>query len=137
MPRDQVYRRQKYKAKIDGTVAEMRVDAYGSDMKTLHRTITEILVAKEETAKTSILEPAGVETSAIPVYLNAMREFCKCSRNFTAATRNNKCYSILIRYRDKGLTLRLLYKLAMLCDCYPAGYYEYAPTGYWDPEGGP
>jgi hypothetical protein len=125
MVRDQTWRRAKYKAKLDGTVSEMRVDAYGDDMKSLHRTITAVLVAKEEEAKTKILEPAGVETSQIPFYLNAMREFCRTCRNWTSATRDNKCYSILLRYRDKGLRQNLLYKLAAMCGCYPSGYQYY------------
>ena len=125
MVRDQVYRRKKYEAKIDGTVAELRIDAYGNDMVTLHTSITALLVEKEEEAKVQILEPAGVATSEIPFYLNAMREFCKCTRNFTSRTRDDKCYSILLRYRDKGLRLNLLYQLAALCGCYPLGYEYY------------
>jgi len=126
MVRDQQWRRKKYEAKTDGTVSELRIDAYGDSMKTLHAAITTILVEKEEQAKSTILEPAGVTTSEIPFYLNAMREFCKCCRNFTSYTRDNKCYDILLRYRDKGLISSLLYKLAILCGCYPTGY-EY----YW------
>lgn len=103
----------------------MRVDAYGDDMVTLHTAITAQLVEKEELAKTSILEPNGVTTSEIPFYLNSMREFCKCSRNFTSVTRNNKCYHILLRYRDKGLLNNLLVQLAAICDCDLWGYYEY------------
>ena len=125
MVRDQSWRRKKYEAKIDGAVAELRVDAYGSDMKALHSAITTILVQREEEAKVQILEPAGVPTSEIPFYLNSMREFCKCCRNFTSTTRDNKCYNILAQYRDKGLQVGLLYQLAMLCGCYPAGYEYY------------
>jgi len=126
MVRDQIWRRKKFEAKTDGTVSELRVDAYGEKMKELHRNITTVLVAKEEAAKTTILEPAGIPTSEVPFYLNSMREFCKCCRNFTSVTRDNKCYDILLRYRDKGLRNNLLYKLAMLCGCYPAGYEYYA-----------
>ena len=125
MVRDQVYRRKKYKAKIDGAVAELRVDAYGPEMKTLHRSITSTLVQHEEHVKSEILEPAGVPTSMIPFYLNAMREFCKTSRNFTSVTRDNKCYSILCTYRDKDLQIALLYRMATYCGCYPAGYEYY------------
>lgn len=125
MVRDQAFRRKKYEAKIDGTVAELRIDAYGSRMKTEHTAITSLLVTREEQAKQQILEPAGVPTSEIPFYLNSMREFCKCCRNFTSVTRDNKCYNILAQYRDKGLRVDLLYRLAMLCGCYPAGYEYY------------
>jgi len=125
MVRHQVWRRRKYEAKTDPAVAEIRVDSYGEEMKTLHRSITSILVAHEEAVKQTILEPAGVGTAEMPFYLNAMREFCKTSRNFTSTTRNNKCYDILCAYRDKGLRVDLLYKLAMHCECYPAGYEYY------------
>jgi len=125
MPRDHVYRRLKYAAKLDGTIHEIRVDAYGANMAELHEAITAVLVAREEQAKADILEPAGVPTSEMPVYINAMREFCKCCRNFTSATRDNKCYSILLDYRDKGLLIGLLYKLAAMCGCYPEGYGYY------------
>ena len=125
MVRDQIWRRKKYEAKIDGTVAELRIDAYRADMVTLHSAITTTLVTYEERAKTEILEPAGVATSEIPFYLNSMREFCKCCRNFTSVTRDDKCYSILCTYRDKGLRVDLLYRLAMLCGCYPRGYEYY------------
>ena len=125
MVRDQKWRRKKYEAKIDGTVAEIRTDAYRDTQVALHTSITSILVQREEEAKTTILEPAGVPTSEIPFYLNAMREFCKCSRNFTSTTRNNKCYNILLQYRDKGLQIGLLYKLAAMCGCYPEGYGYY------------
>jgi len=125
MVRDQIWRRKKYEAKIDGTVAELRTDAYRDTQVALHTSITSILVQNEEKAKTTILEPAGVPTSEIPFYLNAMREFCKCCRNFTSTTRNNKCYNILLQYRDKGLLIELLYKLAAMCGCYPEGYEYY------------
>lgn len=129
MVRDQTYRRRKYEAKIDGNVFERRIEKYGDSMKTYYghptQGITALMVAKEEQAKTTILEPAGVTTSEIPFYLNAMREFCKCCRNFTSLTRNNKCYNILLQYRDKGLRVDILYKLAALCGCYPEGYGYY------------
>lgn len=125
MVRDQIWRRKKYEAKTDGTVSELRIDAYGAAMRTEHASITSILVTREEQAKVQVLEPAGVATSEIPFYLNSMREFCKCCRNFTSNTRDNKCYNILAQYRDKGLRVNLLYQLAMLCGCYPAGYEYY------------
>lgn len=125
MVREQQWRRKKYEAKIDGTVAELRTDAYRDDQVSLHTAITSILVQREEEAKVQILEPAGVPTSEIPFYLNSMREFCKCCRNFTSVTRDNKCYNILLQYRDKGLQIALLYQLAALCGCYPEGYGYY------------
>ena len=125
MVREQQYRRRKYEAKIDGTVAELRVDAYRDAMVEEYTGITSGMVTREEQAKQGILEPAGVGTAEMPFYLNAMREFCKCCRHFTSITRNNKCYNILLQYRDKGLTVSLLYKLAMLCGCYPLGYEYY------------
>jgi hypothetical protein len=125
MVRDQLARRKKYEAKLDGSVAEIRTDAYRSRMVDLHEAMTTILVQREEQAKTQILEPAGIPTSEIPFYLNAMREFCKCCRNFTSTTRDNKCYNILAQYRDKGLEVAPLYQLAMLCGCYPQGYEYY------------
>lgn len=111
---------------MDGTVAEIRTDAYRTEMINLHTAITIIMVDQEIQAKEEILEPAGVGTAEMPFYLNAMREFCKCTRNFTSITMNNKCYNILLRYRDKGLVIGLLYQLAGLCGCYPEGY------GYYD-----
>lgn len=125
MVRDQLARRKKYEAKLDGAVAEIRTDAYRSRMIALHTAITSTLVQQETQAKTTILEPAGVPTSEIPFYLNALREFCKCCRNFTSTTRDNKCYNILAGYRDKNLRLDMLYQLAMLCGCYPQGYEYY------------
>jgi len=125
MVRDQIYRRRKYEAKADGTIAEMRIDAYGEWMVKEHTSITSVLVQKEEEAKGLILEPAGVSTSEMPFYLNAMREFCSICRHFTSHTRDDECYNVLLRYRDKGLVLTLLYKLAALCGCYPTGYEYY------------
>jgi len=125
MVREQIWRRKKYEAKLDGAVSELRTDAYGDKQAELYTAITTILVEKETQAKTDILEPAGVATSEIPFYLNSMREFCKCSRSFTSTTRDNKCYDILLRYRDKGLEISLLYRLAALCGCYPPGYGYY------------
>jgi hypothetical protein len=125
MVRKQQYRRKKYELKLDGTVAELRTDAYRDAQVELHTSITSVLVQKEIEAKSTILEPAGVPTSEMPFYLNAMREFCKCCRNFTSTTRNNKCYDILLQYRDKGLQIGLLYKLAAMCGCYPEGYGYY------------
>ena len=125
MVREQQFRRRKYKAKTDATVSELRTDAYRDDMVPLYSAITTVLVQREEQAKTQILEPAGVPTSEMPFYLNSMREFCKCCRNFTSVTRDNKCYNILLQYRDKGLRVELLYRLAMLCGCYPEGYEYY------------
>ena len=94
MVRDQHWRRKKYEAKIDGTVAQLRIDAERDDMIDAHTGITVTMVQQEEQAKTTILEPNGVTTSVMPFYLNAMREFCKCSREFTSVTRTNKCYGI-------------------------------------------
>ena len=125
MVREQQYRRRKYEAKTDAIAAELRTDAYRADMVTQYTAMASILVEKEEQAKTQILEPAGVPTSEMPFYLNSMREFCKCCRNFTSVTRDNKCYNILLQYRDKGLRIEMLYQLAMLCGCYPAGYEYY------------
>jgi len=125
MVREQIWRRKKYEAKLDGDVAEIRTTDYRSDMVDLHTAITTILVQREEQAKTQILEPAGIPTSEIPFYLNSMREFCKCCRNFTSVTRDNKCHNILLQYRDKNLQIAILYKLAMLCGCYPEGWQYY------------
>ena len=125
MVRDQIYRRKKYEAKTDGDVAELRLDKYRDQMIELYKDITPEMVAAEIKAKTEILEPAGVATSELPFYLNSMREFCKCCRDFTSVTRDDKCYNILLQYQDKGLRVDLLYKLAMMCGCYPTGYEYY------------
>jgi len=125
MVRNQLARRRKYEAKLSGDVSEIRTDAYRSRMVNEYTTITALMVQRETQAKTLILEPAGIPTSEIPFYLNAMREFCKCCRNFTSTTKNNKCYNILAQYRDKNLRVDMLYRLAMLCGCYPAGYEYY------------
>lgn len=143
MVREQIWRRKKYEAKLDGTVAERRIEDYGKYMKDLHRSITSTLVVNEELAKTTILEPAGVATSIMPFYLNAMREFCRVCRTFTCQpipdgphitncpSRDNECYNVWCRYKDKGLNSTLLIKLAGMCGCYPLGYgyyVEYDPN---------
>lgn len=133
MVRNQTYRRKKYEAKTDGDIMEKRIDAYGDAMKQHYSvdivaegmTMTELLVSKEEAAKTTVLEPAGVPTSEIPFYLNFLRESCKTARNFSSVTRDNKVYSLILEYRDKGLNIALLYKLAAICGCYPEGYGYY------------
>jgi hypothetical protein len=125
MVRDQTYRRKKYEAKTDGDISEKRTDAYRDDMVSLQTSITVLLVQKEEDAKTLVLEPAGVPTSEIPFYLNFMRQACKTARNFSSLTKDNKVYSLILEYRDKGLNIALLYKLAALCGCYPEGYGYY------------
>ena len=125
MVRDQIWRRKKYEAKTDGDVAELRLDKYKAQMYELYKDITPLMVEQEIKAKTTILEPAGIATSEIPFYLNAMREFCKCCRQFSSTTRNNKCLCILLQYNDKGLRIDLLYRLAMMCGCYPEGYEYY------------
>lgn len=125
MVRDEYYRRKKYEAKIDGTVIEDRIDQYGSEMKTAHAAMQTILVDKEEDAKAQILEPAGVPVNMIPFYLDAMREFCRISRNFSSTTKQNEGYNSYIRWRTKGLESNLLVLLANLCDIDLWAYYEY------------
>jgi len=125
MVRSQLYRRKKFEAKVDGAVAEDRIDQYGATMKTLHATMQTILVEKETDAKTQILEPAGVAVNIIPFYLNAMREFCRISRNFTSITRQNEAYNAFERWKVKGLNSNLLVQLAALCDIDLWAYYQY------------
>ena len=125
MVRDQIYRRKKYEAKTDGDVAELRLDKYRAQMVKLYKEVTPEMVEQEKLAKTTILEPAGIATSELPFYLNAMREFCKCCKDFTSTTRDDKCYCILLQYRDKGLRIDMLYALAQMCGCYPTGYEYY------------
>ncbi|GAJ05630.1 unnamed protein product, partial [marine sediment metagenome] len=108
MVRPNLWRRKKFKAKIDGSVHEKRTDAYRTTQVALHTAITTILVEKEIEAKTLILEPAGVPVNEMPFYLNAMREFCKCSRNFTSLTRQNECINIYAEYVEKGLRNNLV-----------------------------
>lgn len=125
MVRDEVYRRKKFAAKIDGTVIEDRIDQYGPSMVTAHTAMQSILVEKEEAAKTTILEPAGVTVNMIPFYLDAMRCFCRISRNFTSTTKNNEGYNWFTLFRTKGLDSNLLVLLANLCDIDLWAYYEY------------
>jgi len=119
------WRKLKYKAKIDGPVAEKRIDAYGDYMKTSHRTMQTILVSAEEKAKSEILEPAGVPVNQIPFYLNAMREFCRISRNFTSNTKQNEGYKTYERWKAKGLDSNLLVLLANMCNIDLWAYYQY------------
>ena len=123
--RSQMWRRAKFKAKIDGPVAETRFNAYATPAKTLHQTMQEILVPAEEAAKTQILEPAGVPSNEIPFYLDAMREFCRICRNFTDQTRRNECYNTYQRWLSKGLVSNLLILLANQCGCDLWEYYYY------------
>jgi len=123
--RNQFFRRKKFEAKIDGSVAETRFDAYATPAKTLHQTMQEILVPHEEAAKTNILEPAGVPTNEIPFYLDAMREFCRVCRNFTSLSRSNECYNVYQRWLSKTLNSNLLILLANQCGCDLWAYYQY------------
>jgi len=125
MVREQHYRRKKFEAKVDGAVAEDRIDQYGSTMKQLHSDMQDILVPKEISAKEDILEPAGVSVNMIPFYLNAMREFCRISRNFKSITRQNEAYNSFERWKVKGLNSNLLVQLAALCDIDLWAYYQY------------
>jgi len=125
MVRKEQYRRLKFEGKIDGSVAEDRIDQYGSFMVSSHSTIQLILVAKEEQAKTEILEPAGVSVNMIPFYLDAMREFCRISRNFTGQTKQNEGYNSYERWKTKGLDSNLLVQLAAMCDIDLWAYYQY------------
>jgi len=123
--RNQMWRRAKFKAKIDGSVAETRFNAYATPAKTLHQTMQEILVPHEQNAKVNILEPAGVATNEIPFYLDSMREFCRVSRNFTSQSKSNECYNVYERWRSKGLNSNLLVLLANQCGCDLWAYYQY------------
>jgi len=123
--RNQYWRRKKYEAKIDGPVAETRFDAYKTHAQTLHTAMQNILVPHEINAKTNILEPAGVSSNEIPFYLDAMREFCRICRNFTALSRSNECYNTYCRWKSKGLNSNLLIQLAAQCGCDLWEYYTY------------
>lgn len=125
MVRENIWRREKYEAKVDGSVHESRTDAYRTTQVALHSAIVTTLVANEEQAKTEILEPAGVPVNEIPFYLNAMREFCRCCRNFTDLTRQNECYSIYSKYVEKQLRSNLIVLLGNMCGCDLWAYYEY------------
>jgi len=125
MVRKEQYRRLKFEGKIDGSVAEDRITRYGEYMVSSHAAIQTILVAKEEQAKTTILEPAGVSVNMIPFYLDAMREFCRISRNFTEQTKQNEGYNCYERWRTKGLDSNLLVQLAAMCDIDLWAYYQY------------
>jgi len=123
--RNQYWRRMKFKAKIDGSVAETRFDAYATPAKALHETMQNILVPQEEEAKTQILEPMGIPTNEIPFYLDAKREFCRICRNFTDQTRSNECYNTYLRWLSKGLNSNALVLLANQCGCNLWAYYQY------------
>ena len=123
MVRKEHRRREKFKAKISGSIAEDRITEYGPFMKASHEAIQIILVDKEERAKTEILEPAGVAVNMIPFYLDAMREFCRISRNFIAATRTNEGLNSYERWKAKGLNSYLLVQLASLCNINIWAYY--------------
>lgn len=125
MVRKSLFRRNKYEAKTDGSVSETRTDAYRTRQVQLHTAIVTELVAKEEQAKTEILEPAGIPVNEIPFYLNAMRQFCRCCRKFTSNTRFNECYNIYLTWLQKGLDNNCLVLLGNLCGCDLMAYYEY------------
>lgn len=123
--RKEMFRRAKYKAKLDGPVAEKRFNAYATSAKALHGAMQGILVPHEENAKANILEPAGVSSNEIPFYLDAMREFCRICRNFTSISRNNECYNTYCRWKSKTLNSNLLIMLAAQCGCDLMEYYTY------------
>jgi len=123
--RNQFWRRKKFEKKTDGSVAEIRFDAYATPAKTLHEAMATILVENEEVFKEDILEPAGVPVNEIPFYLDAGREFCRCCRNFTSLTRANECYNIYLRWLQKGLNNNCLVLMANHCGCDLMAYYEY------------
>ena len=127
MVRKEHWRRAKFKAKISGSIAEDRVDQYGAYMKSSHEAIQLILVDKEERSKTEVLEPAGVTVNMIPFYLDAMREFCRISRNFTSTTRTNEAINSYERWKAKGLDTYLLVQLAGICDVNIWAYYYTSP----------
>jgi len=122
--RDQHFRRKKFEAKIDGSVAETRFDAYATPAKNLHEAMATILVGHEETVKTDILEPAGIPVNELPFYLDAMREFCRVCRNFTSQTRTNECYNVYLRWKAKNLDNNCLVLMAVHCGCALMEYYE-------------
>ena len=127
--RNQYWRRKKYEAKVDGSVAETRFDALGINAvgypKNLHQTMQEILVPAEEYFKTQILEPFGISTNEIPFYLDAGREFCRVCRNFTSLSRQNECYNVYLRWLQKGLNNNALVLMANYCGCDLWAYYYY------------
>jgi len=127
--RNNYFRRKKFEAKIDGSVAETRFDALGINAvgypKQLHSTMATILVGHEKVFKEDILEPAGVSTNEIPFYLDAGREFCRCCRNFTSLSRQNECYNIYLKWLQKGLNNNCLVLMANHCGCDLWAYYEY------------
>jgi len=123
--RNNYFRRKKFEAKIDGSVAETRFDAYATPAKTLHEAMAVILVGHEEVFKEDILEPAGVPTNEIPFYLDAGREFCRCCRNFTDLSRQNECYNIYLKWLQKGLNNNCLVLMANHCGCDLWAYYQY------------
>lgn len=123
MVRKEHWRRAKFKAKVSGSIAEDRIEQYGGYMKAAHETIQIILVDKEERSKTEVLEPAGVTVNMIPFYLDAMREFCRISRNFTSTTRTNESINTYCRWKAKGLDGHLLVQLASICDIDIWAYY--------------
>ena len=125
MVRHQIYRRKKYEAKIDGTVAEMRVEAYRDKMVEKHTAMQTILVEGEEAAKTEVLEPCGVPVNMIPHYLNAKREFCRLARNFTENTLLNEALNTFFRFEDRGFDTNILILLANQCGIDLWAYYEY------------
>ncbi|MBA7595163.1 hypothetical protein ES703_02122 [subsurface metagenome] len=123
MVRKQLWRKLKFEAKLDGSVIEKRTDAYRTTQVALHTAMATILVDKEIEAKTTILEPAGVPVNEMPFYLNAMREFCRNSRNFTSVTRENECVNIYLKYVEKGLVPVLVARLGVMCECELSAYY--------------
>lgn len=123
MVRSSLRRREKYEAKLDGSVAEIRTDAYRTYQIALHDAMADILVPLEEQAKTQYLEPAGVPVNEIPFYLNAMRQFCRVCRNFTSLTRENECFNIYSYWVEKGLTTNLVAAMGIMCGCDLWAYY--------------
>lgn len=121
--RKNLWRRKKYEAKLDGSVAEKRTDAYRTYQISMHSAITPTLVANEEQAKTTILEPAGVTVNMMPHYLAAMREFCSLCRNFTDLTRENECYNLYAKWVQKGFNSQLIARLGIMCGCDLWAYY--------------
>jgi hypothetical protein len=123
--RNQYWRRRKYNAKVDGSVAQTRATAYKSYAQDLHGAMATVLVEAEIKCKTEILEPAGVPTNIIPFYLDALREFCRICRKFTDKSRFNECYNTYLRWLAKGLQSNLLVLCANQCGCDLWAYYQY------------
>jgi len=125
MVRDQVYRRAKYAAKVDPDVVKARIGALKETMTEQTDALFAELAALETSVKQEILEPAGVKSIMIPMYLNVARQLYKLTKKFSAQTLQAEAHTVVDKWYERGLqgTIlnALLAKFGIPEKTFPAG----------------